>query len=194
MTGRRSRLALTAAVLLVVAGVLTMGVNALYTDSETVSANTFATGDLDLTASPATAAIVYADMIPGDVVVAPITVGNGGSATLRYAMQSTTDEDLLAAQLALTVKAGVTSCTAGGFAADGSVLYGPDFDLGSTTTDAIFGLSATGPDPGDRTLAAGISETLCLRVELPVGSDNSFQGLSSTATFTFRAEQTANNP
>ena len=189
----RRRLGLTGLALLLVAAVLTVGVNALYTDNFGVTANDFSTGDLDLTAAPSTAAISYSDMIPGDVVVQSLTVTNGGSTDLRYSMESTTNENLLATQLDFTLKVGVAACTEAGFGGSGTTLYGPD-DLGSMTTDPIFGLSATGDDPGDRTLAAAAAETLCLQVALPSGSGNSYQAQTTTAIFTFDAEQTSNNP
>ncbi len=43
-------------------------------------------------------------------------------------------------------------------------------------------------------LAPGASETLCFHVALPTSSSNAYQGLATTATFQFVAEQTANNP
>lgn len=184
---------MTAAALAALVAVLAVGTNALLTDSEAIPGNTISTGDLDLTTAPTTAAITVTDLLPGDRVVRSITVGNAGSADLRYAMQSTTTEDTLAPQLDLTIKTGVASCTLAGFDSSGTVRYGPD-DLGSSLTDDLLGSPATGPDPGDRVLTSGASEALCLEVELPLASDNTFQARSSTATFDFIAEQTANNP
>jgi hypothetical protein len=43
-------------------------------------------------------------------------------------------------------------------------------------------------------LAAGASEVLCFRVSLPLSTGDTFQGANSDATFSFAAEQTANNP
>lgn len=45
-----------------------------------------------------------------------------------------------------------------------------------------------------RTLAFSANEDLCFNVELPSSTDNTFQGLTTTATFNFQAEQTVNNP
>lgn len=172
----------------------TGGVNALFTDSEDVGANDFTTGTLDLATAPTTAAVIYQNMVPGDTVTGPLTVTNGGSTPLRYSVRSTTTENTLAAQLDLGVKVGVTSCTGTtGFNASGTVLYGPGA-LGTTSTAALVGSSAAGSDPGDRTLAPGASETLCFHVALPTSSSNAYQGLATTATFQFVAEQTANNP
>jgi hypothetical protein len=120
-------------------------------------------------------------------------VSNAGTLQLRYAVTSTTTENALAAQLDLTVKTGVTTCTNGGFATDGTVVYGPG-DLGSTTGVNLIGDPGTGAQAGDRTLNAGANEVLCFRVSLPLATGNSFQGLTTTATVAFVAEQTANNP
>jgi hypothetical protein len=43
-------------------------------------------------------------------------------------------------------------------------------------------------------MAVNTSETLCFRVNLPLATGNGFQSATTTATFTFDAEQTANNP
>ena len=98
---------------------------ALFTSTATVGGNTFSTGKVDLTASPATAAVTLANMAPGDVVTAPITVANSGTLALRYAVKSTTTENTLAGQLQMSIKTGVTTCTTAGFGATGTALYNP---------------------------------------------------------------------
>ena len=50
------------------------------------------------------------------------------------------------------------------------------------------------PRPGDRTLAFAGSEVLCFRFLLPTGDRQRPPDQSTSATFTFDAEQTANNP
>jgi hypothetical protein len=59
---------------------------------------------------------------------------------------------------------------------------------------ASFGNPAQGAQAGDRVLAGGASELLCFQVSLPLSTNNTFQGATSLATFTFDAEQTLNNP
>ena len=59
---------------------------------------------------------------------------------------------------------------------------------------AIIGNVAQGAQAGDRALGVAGSEVLCFNVSLPIATGNAFQSLSSTATFTFQSEQTANNP
>jgi spore coat-associated protein N len=167
-------------------GLFTLGSGAFFTDQATDTDNTIATGTVDINVSPTSATLTASNMAPGDTINGSIVVTNSGSLALRYALKSTTTENTLAAQLDMTVKTEGTGCN--NF--DGTTLYGPD-DFGNTTGKAIFGDLSTHTG---RTLAPSGSETLCFRVTLPTSTDNSFQGLTTTATLTFDAEQTANNP
>ena len=76
--------------------------------------------------------------------------------------------------------------------APGTKLYGPA-DLGATTETNLVGDPTQGAQAGDRTLNGGRTEVLCFLVALPSSSGNTYQGLSSTATVAFQAEQTATN-
>lgn len=178
-------------------GLLSGGVRlatlALFTETQSVAANTFSTGTVDISASPASALITFATMAPGDVVTNPMTVTNNGTLQLRYAVTSTSTETVLASQIDLTVKENVITCTNGGFSADGTVVYGPA-NLQGDGTGKVIGDPAQGNQGGDRTLNASISEVLCFQASLPLSTGNSFQGLSTTATFDFVSEQTTNNP
>ena len=165
---------------------------AVFTDTQNVGSNTFTTGTVDISSNPTTALVTFSAMAPGDEVTAPITVTNGGTMQFRYALTSTTTENVLAGELDLTVKSGVTTCTNAGFAATGSVVYATG-DLGSTTGVNLIGDPAQGADTGDRTLAAAANEVLCFNVSLPLAATNASQGLTSTATLAFAAEQTSNN-
>ena len=194
--GRHSlakKLLATTAVLALLVSVVSISVLALFTDTQSVGNNTFSTGTVDISTNPTTALVTYSDMAPGDEVTNPITVSNDGTLELRYAVTSTTTEDTLAAQLDLTIKSGVTTCTNAGFDTDGSVVYATG-DLGSTAGIDVIGDPTAGADAGDRTLAASASEELCFNVLLPSSTNNTFQGLTTTATFAFQAEQTTNNP
>ena len=166
---------------------------AVFTDTQNVPNNTFSVGTLEISTSPTTALVTFSGMAPGDEVTNPITVTNAGSLELRYAVTSTTTEDILAAQLDLTIKTGVTTCTNGGFGASGTVIYGPG-DLGSVAGTNVIGDPTQGADTGDRTLAASTNETLCFNVKLPASTGSGYQGLNTTATFAFQAEQTSSNP
>jgi predicted ribosomally synthesized peptide with SipW-like signal peptide len=167
---------------------------AVFTSQQTVTGNEFTVGSVTLGASPASALISFSSMVPGDSVTEPLTITSSGSLPLRYsATSSATNADSkgLAATLVLTVKSGVTTCTNAGFAADGTTLYSGV--LGSVPPAAatkLFGDSASGAQAGDRSLAASASETLCFQATLPSDTGNGLQGSTTTATFTFDAEQT----
>jgi hypothetical protein len=160
---------------------------ALFTSTAAVSNNAFTAGTVVIGAAPATAALTATNMMPGDVVNGQITVSNTGTAQLRYAMSSAStnaDSKALRDQLTLSVKTLGTSCAA----FDGTQLYT------GALNGAAFGSNAAGAQAGDRTLNAGLNEVLCFRATLPLATGNAFQGATTTATFTFDAEQTANNP
>ena len=118
-------------------------------------------------------------------------MSNLGTLGLRYAVRSTTTEDVLSGALVLSIKSGVTTCDNANWSASGTTLFtGP---LGSVASAALIGSVATGANPGDRSLASGASEVLCVNVTLPLAATVG-QGVTTSATFDFVAEQTANNP
>jgi hypothetical protein len=171
------------------AGLLTA---AIFTDTQAVGANTFTTGTVDISVAPASAAVTFGNMAPGDVVTAPVTVSNAGSLQLRYAVRSTSSETVLAAQLDMTIKSSVATCTNAGFGGSGSVLYGPG-ELGNMAGLNVIGDPAQGAQAGDRVVDAAASEVLCVQVSLPLATGNAYQNVTTTATLDFLAEQTANN-
>jgi Camelysin metallo-endopeptidase len=174
---------------------------AFFTDTAVVGVNSFTSGTLDIVLTPegATAtAVSFANMAPGDVVTAPLLVKNQGNLAFRYAMTSwatNADTKALKDALVFTVK---TEDAGGGCAAfTGTQLYTGDIDnagTGSGSPGLIFGNSIQGAQAGDRVLASGAQENLCLRVALPLAAANTLQAAATTATFSFNAEQTVNNP
>jgi len=183
-------------VLLALAVFLTAGTLALFTDSQDVPGNGFTTGTVDLSATPASALVTLNNMAPGDVTTNSLVVSNSGTLSARYAITSVaTDPDAKALkdQLVLDVKAvDVTTPAIPCDNFDGTPLYTGDLDDGAG--GQIVGNPAQGSQAGDRVLASGMSETLCFRVSLPLSTGNAFQNATTTATFTFLAEQTSNNP
>ena len=174
-------------ILLVVSGSLfSLGAGvsslAIWTDSEDASGS-FTAGTVDLALNPTT--IFNATGIgPGQTGSAALTVSNGGTMALRYALTSSSsngDGLHLRDQLQLSIAPG--ACPGG------TALFGP-----ADIAGAAFGAATQGADTGDRTLAAGASETLCFSWELPSATGDSFQGAATTTTFTFAAEQTVANP
>ena len=158
---------------------------AVFTDQETNDANTFSTGTIAIDDSPDSAFITFSTMAPGDSVIQQLTIQNNGTLEFRYAMTTSAtnvDTKNLRDQLDLTVRTKTANpCSS------------EDGAAGVLATGA-FGNPAQGADDGDRVLAASASEDLCFKVELPLSTPDSFQNASTVATFTFDAEQTANNP
>jgi len=180
---RRGIVALLGAVSLLTIGAGSISL-AQFTDSAT-STWAFTTGTIDVNTSPAVVTAVN-NMMPGDNATQALTVSNTGTGDLRYSI-SVAATNALGTALQLTVK---TQDGGGGCAA----FTGTSVLAATTLNGAAVGSSAQGAQAGDRNLTAGTSEVLCLRVSLPLSTGNALQGVSSAATFTFDAEQTANNP
>ena len=170
------------------------GVWAWFNDSADAGSNAFTTGTIDIGTNPTTAALTLAGMAPGAAVTQLMTVQNAGSLQLRYAVTaSATDADgkALKDQLVLTVRrkdSTTPNVPCDNF--DGTQLYTGDLD---GTGGVIFGDVAQGAQTGDRSVDAGSDDKLCFRVSLPLAAGNGVQSATTTATFTFTAEQTRNN-
>lgn len=191
------RLAATVVVLGAFAALVSYGTLAVFTDQDTIDNNTFTNGTIDLTTSPTSAAVSFTGMMPGDSITDDVTVSNAaGSAALRYAISSTatnTDAKALKDQLSMVIKTvDVTTPAAPCDDFDGTQLYSGDLDGG--TTGKLVGDSTQGAHTGDRNLGVSASEVLCFRVTLPSTTGNAYKSATTTATFTFDSEQTANNP
>jgi predicted ribosomally synthesized peptide with SipW-like signal peptide len=168
---------------------------AVFSDQETV-AGTFSSGSVILDDVKIDAlTLSTAGMVPGDTVTDDVVVENDGSVQLRYALSTTsTNPDTKGLRDVLTLTVKEIDATTPGTPCN-------DFDgvsvLAATVlgaSGASFGNPAVGAQAGDRTLAAAANETLCFRVTLPGGTGNAYQAATTTTTFTFDAEQTANNP
>jgi hypothetical protein len=163
---------------------------AVFTDSQAVDGNDFTTGTIDISVAPASALLSAGAMMPGDTVNGSAVVTNAGTAQLRYSITgiaTNPDAKGLASQLTVTIRTLGTSCAM----FDGTQLYSGV--VGYATTNLV-GDPTQGGQAGDRTLNAAANETLCFRATLPLGTGNTYQGATTTMTFTFDAEQTANNP
>lgn len=175
--------------------IVSRGTLAVFTSQATNTGNSFTSGGISLGVSPATALVTYSSMMPGDTVTSALQVTNSASATLRYAISSTatnTDAKGLKDQLTLTIKTvDVTTPQVPCDNFDGTQIYTGDLD---SSAGKLVGDAAQGANSGDRTLAGSASEYLCFRVNLALATANTFSNATTTATFTFDAEQTANNP
>lgn len=186
--------------ILLIAGLAVMSLSAgqmslaVFSDQETVPA-TFSTGSVVLDDVKIDALVLTtAGMMPGDAVTDDVVVENDGASQLRYAVSAATtnpDTKDLRSQLALVVRTiDVTTPGTPCNDFDGTSLFSGT--LGATT--AITGDPAQGAQAGDRNLSAAANETLCFRVSLPLGTGNAYSSATAVTTFTFDAEQTANNP
>ena len=179
---RHQRLALAAVLGLSVVGLGAGAMSlAILTDSA-ASTGTFTSGTIDITSSP-TVAFTISAMMPGDADTQALTIANAGTGALRYSL-TTVATNTLGSALTLTVKTLGTSCAA----FDGTSVL-----AATALNGAAIGSPTQGADAGDRVLAAATNEVLCFRVSLPLATGNALQGISSSVTFTFDAEQTANN-
>ncbi len=150
-------------------------------------------------------------MAPGDTVSKAVTVSNDGSLALRYAITSTTDEDILAAQLDLWIWDEAQEDDTGGilgFGADNATCDATPDDgsvgafaytqgvLGSTTpgTNVVGGTRPRATTPVTAPWPPRTARVLCFYVELPLSTDSSFENATTTASFDFVAEQTATTP
>ena len=180
---RRRRRAILAALL----GLTTLSLGAgmfslaIFTDTDTTN-GTFAAGTINIESSP-TLDMTVPPLLPGDSVTGEVVIDNLGTGEFRYAMTTVASGDLAPA-LQLEIRDEGTDCAT----FDGNVVRA-NGALGT----AAFGNPLTGNDTGDRVLAASGTETLCFQVTLPLATDNTYQGDTAAATFTFAAEQTANN-
>ena len=176
---------------------------AIWTDSDVVGGNDFATGSISLTTSPTSAIwTAVTDQVPGDTATGFLTVTNAGTAALRYAVSgSNTDASLSAGMKVRIGEEGITAgCEFPYHNTDGTLVTLTDdtpLFAGTLDTALLIGNSAPGndltPGGGDRTLTAGANEVLCFSVVLPLSAANGLQSLSNTTTFTFDSEQTSNN-
>jgi predicted ribosomally synthesized peptide with SipW-like signal peptide len=188
---RRRRRRRGLVVLLLALAIASLGAGAfslaLFTDSA-ASSGSFTAGTIDISTSPATLFTVN-PLMPGDSGSATLTVTNGGTAQLRYAMDSTStnpDAKDLRSVLNMTISLGACPTSATVF------FSGPLWT--NATTHAKIGDTTAGDQGADRVLNPAATELLCFAWDLPGTTGNAYQGATTTATFTFYAEQTANNP
>ncbi len=168
-------------------GVIWAGTFATFSDSGTAG-STFTAGTVDLLISGDTddayafTSIEMGNMKPGDAKYAPLTLANSGTLGFSYSMAtSATNPDSKNLRDQLTLESRLVANTA---ACDSA---GVGFDASLTTVTASGALSAAAVS--SRTLAAGASEVLCFKVQLPSAAGDGYQGATTTATFTFNATQ-----
>ena len=175
---------------------------ALFTDQESVD-GTFSSGTIVLDAAKIDALTFSSGvMVPGDSKKSPVIVENDGSSELRYSITTastdTSSPNGGALYEVLTLAIRQPDTGTGAFGTDGDYC---DDETGTSVETAtalgagstVVGNTTAGVQSDERAVAGGSSEVLCFEVELPSATGNTYQGASTTTTFTFDAEKTAHN-
>lgn len=147
--------------------------------------STFSTGSVVLelndsgTSPYAFTSLGMTNAAPGAVTYATLKVENAGTIASTYSMTSTETDAALSGELQLGAVVNAATCDAGG--------YGDA--VGTPANVVIANGDLADAAIGSRALAGAASETLCVRVELPSGTGNGFQGDTTTSTFAFTLTQ-----
>ena len=155
---------------------------AIFTDSDAYD-GTWTSGTIILGVT-STTAFTADDILPGDTGNKTVQVNNTGTGALRYAMTSTadnTDGKNLRSQLTLTISPAPAP------------LRAPRSTRARSTAPRC-GDVAQGDQAGDRNVASGGTDNLCFAGRSTSPPATPYQAATTTATFNFAAEQTANNP
>ncbi len=164
---------------------------AWFTHEVTVPQNSFVSGRVEMNLdrpSPVVWSGSFGNMAPGETVHTNLTVKNTGTLDMKYRFYAGTNGDAaLARALVLEVKKGADTLYSGPL--DG-------LDLAhAVIRDGCNALVPSGGATTDRsacTNAAATSEVLTFSVTLPASAGNDLASKSVTASFIFRATQTAN--
>jgi hypothetical protein len=156
---------------------------AVFTDQASADGS-WTTGTIVLGVSPSTV-FSATGIMPGDTGTQVVDVQNAGLSQLRYAMTTSVDAQTngLADQMTLDITDGPVvagACT-------GNSVYS------GALSGGFIGDPTQGFQAGDRTVNASATDSLCFQWTFPKVSGNSYQDSSAGVTFTFDAEQTANN-
>lgn len=192
---KQLKVALVAAVLLMLF-MSAQGTAALWQAKETLRAGPISTGSLHLLAGNGASAkqnyafaeLNGANLLPGQLVQAPLVISNGGTTDLAYNLvgattlpeSATAADRALAASSLLTVKSGMSSaeCNAHNDLLD--PLY-----RGPASAEATFS-KARNLTPGTN---GSSSEVLCVRVEVPVNTPQTAAGGRLNLVLNFVGQQ-----
>jgi len=178
-------------------GIGSIASSALFTDTESTTAATITSGTIAITAGgDYNSYFPTSSMMPGDDKYGIITIANGNgaarlSSTANWSVANALTTDLEIRMVTLADSA--ATCTSStDFSSPLNSAVKPASS--SATSFAMFGSATAGNQTGDRTLAAGTTYYYCVNVKMPTDMPTAAQGATSNLTFTFNAEQTANNP
>lgn len=178
-------------------GIGSIASSALFTDTQSTTAATIASGTISITTGGDYATTFpTTGMMPGDDRYGIISITNGNGAARLSSTANWSVASALTANLEIRmVTAASSSANCSGttdFTTPLNSLVTPA--NAADTSFAMFGSSTAGSQTGDRPLAVNAVEYYCVNIKMPTGMPSAAKGLSSDLTFGFNAEQTANNP
>ena len=177
------------------AGIGSIASSALFTDTESTTAATITSGTIAITAGgDYNSYFPTSSMMPGDDKYGIITIANGNgaarlSSTANWSVANALTTDLEIRMVSATSTSTCTSST--DFSSPLNSVVKPASS--SATSFAMFGSATAGDQTGDQTLAVNTTYYYCVNIKMPTSMPTAAQGATSDLTFTFNAEQTANN-
>ena len=148
-----------------------------------------AAATLDVEAGQRTAPVTVGALAPGDRATGSIEIVNAGDLPLHYALLLSPT----GAPVESWLRWDLWLAPAQGCGGPVPTTTDPDRLVADAVLDgradiALFGRPDPGLDPGDRVLAVGQRELLCLAVSLPLDAPDPVQGAAVTPRFTAVAE------
>ena len=182
-------------VIVAVAAIAAGSTGAYFSDTATLAGNTFATGELEITASvPAWQHVSFTNLKPGDTIRKWVTLENTGSldiASLTLQTVNVSDANGLLGQVQVSV---IGWNNGGGM---NNAYYTPGWGAGGqpvnwlSTAKDVFSQSAViwGPGPVPSVLHSGETDVMVLDFTVPTTLDNAWQGKTASFDLQFNAEQ-----
>lgn len=178
-------------------GIGSVASSALFTDTESTTAATITSGTIEITTGGNYSAnFPTSSMMPGDDKYGIISIANGNgaarlSSTANWSVANDLTADLEIRMVALANSS--TTCTSStDFSSPLNSAVKPA--TASATSITMFGDPTAGSQTGDRDLAVNTTYYYCVNIKMPTTMPTAAQNDTSDLTFTFNAEQTANNP
>ncbi len=181
-------------VIAIVATVAVGATGAYFTDQETISGMTFATGTLSIEDTSDTWMqhhIDFQNLKPGDTIRKWVKISNDGTLdvdSLKIGVANVTGDATLLNQMTVAVYGTVTGYNQG--------IYSPSWGTGQPIVPWLNGIDVLGTpvyvNPGNTAadkMVPGSTDTIILDFRLPATSGNEWSGMSASFDLTFDAEQ-----
>lgn len=156
--------------------------SASFADRELFGVNSLGAATVEVAVGNGVVDLWAANVAPGDEVGGQVEIRNVGDLPIRYAVLASTGDGQLSEWVSWD--AWIDSTCRPERAGD---VGRRDFTIGSEL-EPVIGDAATGTQSGDRALAVGQAETLCLLARLPIQAPNEVQGRTMELSITIAAE------